>query len=215
MVLAVTVRVRDSGLPWWQEIPLTILACVIAFGVLYLLYKLVMLPSARRFTKRVNAVETAAGDDPVFRAATVKATAASLFSDVQSAWDAGDRARLAGLSDPELMADWAGRMDADAAAGLRYRVQILRRPRVDYVGLVDKPGDDCDYVRVRIRAKLRCYYEKPDGSHQALKQHEPDKMDIEEYWTLSRHNHRWIVYSTRNADHGPEFLAEDIVGPAR
>ncbi len=36
----VPVRVPDSGLPWWQEVPLTILGCAIAFGILYLLARL-------------------------------------------------------------------------------------------------------------------------------------------------------------------------------
>jgi predicted lipid-binding transport protein (Tim44 family) len=213
-VFGVRVRVPDSGLPAWQEAILTAIGCAIAFAILYGLYKLTELPAARRMRRRVGAVEAAAGDHPVFGAATVRAAAASLFRATQAAWDAGDRYALAHISAPELLADWFVRMDANAAGGVRYRVEVLKGPEIDYVGLVDEPGDGGDYVRVRIRARLRCALERPDGSRRPLPEANGSlKLPIEEYWTLARRDGEWIVYSIRPADHGERFLGEEIVGP--
>jgi hypothetical protein len=36
----VPVHLPDEGLPWWQVLPLTLLGCAIAFGILYLLARL-------------------------------------------------------------------------------------------------------------------------------------------------------------------------------
>ena len=213
-MFGVRVRVPDSGLPAWQEAILTAIGCAIAFAILYGLYELTQLPAARRMRRRVGAVEAAAGDHPVFGAATVRTAAASLFRATQAAWDAADRDALARISAPEILADWLARLDGNAADGIRYRVEVLRGPEIDYVGLVDEPGDGGDYVRVRIRARLRCGFEQPDGSWRPLPEAAGSlKMPIEEYWTLARREGEWIVYSIRRADHGERFLGEAIVGP--
>jgi hypothetical protein len=39
--VVVPVHVPDSGLPWWQQALLTVLGCLIAFGLLYLLSRLI------------------------------------------------------------------------------------------------------------------------------------------------------------------------------
>lgn len=213
-VLGVGVPAQDYGLPWWQETGLTVLGTLVAFGILYGLYRLAMLPGARRFSKRVAAVEAAGGDDPVFGAATVKAAATSLFHEMQSAWDAGDRHRLATLSDPAAMAEWTPRLDAAEAEGERHRVAVLKGPQVDYVGIRDHEADGGDYVRLRVRAKVRCYLEQPDGERRPLPEAKgAQKLSLDEYWTLSRRGPEWIIYSTRPAEYGPGILAEEIVGP--
>jgi predicted lipid-binding transport protein (Tim44 family) len=213
-VFGVRVRVPDSGLPAWQEAILAAIGCAIAFAILYGLHGLTQLPAARRMRRRVGAVENAAGDHPVFGAATVRAAAASLFRATQAAWDAADRDALARISAPELLADWLARLDGNAALGIRYRTEVLNGPEVDYVGLVDEPGDGGDYVRVRVRARLRCGLEQPDGSRRPLPEARGSlKLAIEEYWTLARRDGEWIVYSIRAADHGERFLGEEIVGP--
>lgn len=213
LVLGIYVRVRDSDLPWWQQIPLTVLGCLIAFGILWLLYKLVMLPAGRRLRRRVKAVEAAGGDDPVFGATAVKEAARALYTEVQAAWDAGDRGALATICHPDLLADWVRRMDENLAAGVRYRVEIAKGPKVDYIGLADKPGSDEDYVRVRVRARLKERLEPLEGSQAAARPQPATTLDIEHYWTLSRHNYRWIVFSTRDQSHGSAMLKEEIIAP--
>lgn len=60
----------------------------------------------------------------------VQAAATRLFADMHTAWDAGDRARLQQLSDPDLMADWAKRLDSFRAKGKRQRVKVVKGPKL-------------------------------------------------------------------------------------
>jgi hypothetical protein len=98
--LGVFVDVQNSGLPLWQEVPLTFLGCGIAYGLIFGVVALVRLPGKRRLRRRVHAVEAAAGDGPVYASAVVCAAGPRLFGEVQAGWDARDRDRLAHISDP-------------------------------------------------------------------------------------------------------------------
>ncbi|MGO9976205.1 MAG: TIM44-like domain-containing protein [Solirubrobacteraceae bacterium] len=213
MVLAVGVYVPpvpDSGLPVWQEVPLTILAVAIAFGLMYGVLALSRLPAQRRLRRRVQAVEAAAAESSVYGPAVVYAAAARLFGEVMAAWDAGDRERLRGLSDPDLMSDWTKRVERYAAAGGRYRVEVLTGPRLGYVGLLGDRGQ----VRVRVRAKLRRALELSSGKRRALPEDKGrQRVAIEEYWTLSRSDGEWILWSTRDAGFRAEYSTEPIVPP--
>ena len=216
MLLGITIRVRDSGLPEWAEVILAAFGVLLAFGILYGLYELTQLPRKRRIRERAQAVEAAAGDDPVFGAAVVREAATRLFLGCFEAMDSGDRARLARLTHTWLYDDWIADIERVESEGGRYRVEVRKGPRVDYVGLVDKPGEDGDYVVVRVRAKLRRQRERENGSRLELPPGDVNASgEIEQYWTLTRQDGAWIVYSTRSAAVGEgEFLAEEIVGPS-
>ncbi len=214
MVLAIGVYVPpvpSSGLPVWQEVPLAILGAAIAFGLMYGVLALSRLPAERRIRRRVQAVQAAGAESPVYGPAVVYAAAARLFGEVMAAWDAGDRDRLRGLSDPDLMSDWTRRMDGYAAADGRYRVKVLKGPRLGYVGLLGDHGQ----VRVRVRAKLRRALELSDGKRRALPEDRGrQKVAFEEYWTLSRSEGEWILWSTRDARFRTKCSTEPIVPPA-
>jgi predicted lipid-binding transport protein (Tim44 family) len=202
------VPVHDPGLPLWQVVPLTLVGAGIAFGILLGFGKLIKLPGERRLRKRVRAVEAAAGDGPLYGPTVVYAAATRLFNEVQAAWDAGDRERLARISAPELMSDWIKRMDGYAAAGGRYRVAVQSGPRLDYVSLLA----DREQVRLRVRAKLRRGLEMPDGKRKALPGGRPSqKVTLEEYWTLARSGGDWILWSTRGPGLRAQYSAEPVV----
>ena len=77
------------------------------------------------------AVHAAAGDaGPYSPERWCGARRARLFADTQTAWDVGDRARLRRLSDADLMADWAKRLDSYQANGKRQRVKVVKGPKV-------------------------------------------------------------------------------------
>jgi hypothetical protein len=202
---------NNSGLPLWQQVPLTILGVGIAFGLIFGLLALFKLPGERRLRRRVRTVEAAAGDSPVYGPAVVCAAGARLFGEIEAAWNAGDRQRLARVSAPDLMSDWTKRMDGYAAAGGRYRVDVLKPPRVDFVGLLADRGQ----VRLRVRAKLRRALELSNGKRRALPEDRGrQKVAFEEYWTLSRSGGEWILWSTRNARSRAEYSTEPIVPEA-
>jgi predicted lipid-binding transport protein (Tim44 family) len=209
-VVAVYIHVNDSGLPIWQVVPLTILGCAIAYGLIWAVIALASLPGERRLRRRVRAVQAAAGKPPPYGAAAVAAATERLFKEVHSAWDAGDRERLSRVSDPDLMADWVKRLDGYAADGKRQRVQVLDGPRLDYVSLLADRG----LVRLRVRAKLRRGFEprRAKAKERAgRKRAVGAKVAFEEFWTLSLSGSDWILYSTRPRRFRAEYTSEPIV----
>jgi hypothetical protein len=209
-VIAVYVNVGNPGLPIWQVVPLTILGCGIALGFIWAVIALVRLPGERRLRRRVQAVETAAGTSPPYGVAAVEGAAERLFTEMHSAWDAGDRERLTRISDPGLMADWNKRLDGYAADGKRQRVGVLGRPRLDYVSLMADRG----LVRLRVRAKLRRGFEPANGDQLPVQKRPVGvKVAFVEFWTLSRSGNDWILCSTRPAPFRTEYASEPIVPP--
>lgn len=207
----VYVPVNDPGLPIWQVVPLTLLGCAIGLGLVWCLVALIGLPGERRIRRRVETVEAAAGSDPPYGVASVEGAAERLFEEMHSAWDAGDRQRLARISDPDLMAGWVRRLDDYAAKGKRQRVSVLARPRLDYVSLLADRG----LVRLRVRAKLRRGFESTDAIPQR-EQKRPvgSKVEVQQFWTLCRAGDDWILYSTRPPRLFAEYTHEAIVPPA-
>jgi hypothetical protein len=74
------VQVHASGLPLWQEVPLTILGCVIPFGLIFGVLAMTKLPGERRLQHRLRPVEAAAGEDAVYGPQAVHSAAARLFA---------------------------------------------------------------------------------------------------------------------------------------
>jgi predicted lipid-binding transport protein (Tim44 family) len=207
--------ITRTDLPQWVQMIAVLLGLAIAIGILY---ALVTVPAARRLRRRVAAVEAAAGDDPVFGREPVRAAAVSLYRAVYEALSAGDRSRLATLCDDNMLAYWEGRLDTYERDGWRYRAEVLKGPKVDYIGVMDRPGHDDDWVCLRVRGSLRHNLEDADGRRRSL----PEipgrrRVAVDEYWTLRRRDGRWIAsgmdtYPVGNAN---RYLTEDFVGPQR
>src|SRR5881227_2140120 len=77
----------------------------------------------RKTAQRERRVELAAAEaaeeDPAFAPDSVKPAAAELFTRIQHAWDAGDRAALKRLVAPDLEAEWERRLDDFERRGWR------------------------------------------------------------------------------------------------
>jgi predicted lipid-binding transport protein (Tim44 family) len=169
--------------------------------------------SARRRTRlRERRVELAAAeaaeDEPAFAPANVRGQVASLFRQVQAAWDAGDRARLRGLVAPELLAEWERRLDDFKRRGWRNRVELLGPPRVEYVSLRHSGGDR---VTCRIEAKLRDYVQDAHGHRIKRKGRLTETVPIREFWTLARRGRCWVLQSVEQGAEGAHALDEPLV----
>jgi predicted lipid-binding transport protein (Tim44 family) len=168
-----------------------------------------------RTAKRERRVELAAAeaaeDDPAFAPDVVKPAAATLFADIQAAWDAGNRSRLARLVAPELLVEWERRLDDFARRGWRNRVQLLDTPSVEYVGLTHRDDPTNDRVVVRIEAKLRDYVEDFHGNHVKRLGHMGETTRVREFWTLGRRNNHWVLVSIEQGAEGSHALQEPIV----
>jgi len=204
--IGVFIDVSNSGLPLWQVVPLTVVGCGIGLGIVFGVAALFRWPAERRLRKRVHAVEVAAGDSSVYGAAVVYAAGTQLFSEAQAGWNARDRDRLARISAPDLMSDWSNRMDGYDAAGQRYRAEIIKGPRLDYVALLA----DREQVRLRVRAKMRRSLETK-GKRKTLPGDNGRQNNFEEYWTLARSGGEWILWSTRSHRSRATYTTEPIV----
>lgn len=200
---------------------------LIGLVVLYVLFTR-LAPSARGFGKtggagraarrrtavRERRVELAAAEaaeyDPVFAPDLVKPAAAHLFTEIQAAWDAGDRRRLATLVGPDLLAEWERRLDDFQRRGWHNRVKPVGEPRVEYVGLTHR-GDERDRVVVRVEAKLRDYVEDRFGHHVKRIGRVADTVRIREFWTLGRTHGRWVLLSIEQGTEGTHALEDSVV----
>ncbi len=158
-----------------------------------------------------RAAAEAAEEDPAFAPDEVKPAAAKLFTDIQRAWDAGDRVRLRGLVAPGLMAEWERRLDDIDRRGWRNRVEVIDQPKVDYVGLHNAGDDSGDRVVVRIRARLRDYMQ--DGYGQRVRRTDSltDTSSVHEYWTLGKRENHWVLVSIEQGAEGAHALTDEIV----
>ena len=167
-------------------------------------------PAARRRTRRRErrvelAAAEAADEDPAFSPGVVRGEAATLFADVQSAWDRRDRLGLRQLVAPGLLAEWERRLDDYDRRGWHNRVQLVGAPKVEYVAL-KRPS-----VVVRIEAKLRDYVEDQYGNHLKRVGRLGETLRVREYWTLARRNDHWILESIEQGGEGTHALDERVV----
>lgn len=200
---------------------------LVGLVVLYVLFTR-LAPSARGFGKtggkgraarrrtavRERRVELAAAEaaeyDPVFAPDLVKPAAAHLFTEIQAAWDAGDRRALARLVGPALLAEWERRLDDFQRRGWHNRVKPVGEPRVEYVGLTHR-DDERDRVVVRIEAKLRDYVEDRFGNHVKRIGRVTDTVRIREFWTLGRTHGRWVLLSIEQGSEGTHALEDSVL----
>jgi predicted lipid-binding transport protein (Tim44 family) len=171
----------------------------------------------RQVSQRQRRVELAAAeaaeDDPAFAPVNVRAAGAKLFTEIQGAWDAGDRVALRRLVAPDLFAEWERRLDDFDAKGWRNRVKPMGAPTVEYVGITHRGDLASDRVVVRIEARLRDYVEDRFGNHIKRSGRLAEVVPVREFWTLGRRNAgaNWILISIEQGAEGEHALHEQIV----
>jgi predicted lipid-binding transport protein (Tim44 family) len=177
----------------------------------------------KRVSQRQRRVELAAAeaaeDDPAFAPDRVRAAGAELFTDVQAAWDAGDRIRLRGLVAPDLLAEWERRLDDFDRKGWRNRVQPVGATTVEYVGLTHRGDLEHDRVVIRIEGRLRDYVEDRSGNHLKRAGRLGEVVRVREFWTLIRRGggagaagtDGWVLVSIEQGAEGEHALNEQIV----
>jgi predicted lipid-binding transport protein (Tim44 family) len=169
----------------------------------------------RRTQKRERKVELAAAEaadeDERFDPEHVRTAAAALFTQIQYAWDAGDRIRLRGLVAPSLLAEWERRLDEMDRQGWRNRVQPLEEPKVEYVGLAHRNDPDDDRVVVRVESRMRDYVVDRAGRHIKRRGQFTETVRLREYWTLQQRGDHWVLASVEQGSEGAHALTDKIV----
>ena len=170
-------------------------------------------PSQRERRVQLASAE-AADEDPAYAADEIVASAVALFTEIQHAWDAGDRHRLSTLAGPDLMVEWNRRMDDFDRRGWRNHVELLGQPSAELVGLTRKGDPDTDNVVVRIDARMKDYVVDRRGRRLKRTGRLGETTRIREYWTLQRPHGHWILASIEQSAEGKHTLDEQIVATA-
>lgn len=169
----------------------------------------------RRIRRRDERVSTAsaeaAQDDAYLAADAVKRDAAKLFKDIQSAWTAGSRDRLAKMVGPDLLKEWSLRLDDFDRKGWRNVVKVRTEPEIKYMGLVNREDDSEDRVVVRVEATIDDYVELKGGGRMNANGESDSTRTLEEWWTLGRTQHGWILLSIEAKDEGKHHMDSKIV----
>jgi len=167
-------------------------------------------PSQRERRVQLAAAE-AADEDPDYEAGLIVEKATKLFTEIQEAWDAGDRARLGTLAAPELMVEWDRRLDDYDRRGWRNHVQLLGQPTIELVGLTHKGDPATDNVVVRIDARMKDFVIDRFGRHIKRTGRLGETTRIREFWTLQRPKGQWVLASIEDGKEGKHALDEQIV----
>jgi predicted lipid-binding transport protein (Tim44 family) len=161
-----------------------------------------------------GAVAEAAAEDPAFDPDAIRSKAATLFREVQAAWDARDRARLAALVAPDLLVEWERRLDDFEAKGWHNRVQVVTAPQVDVVQIVNAGADAEDRVVVHVSALMRDFVVATRGRRIPRRDSRKEEVDLDEYWTLGEHGGGWRLESIEQPGEGDHHLtATPIAAP--
>ncbi|MGZ4170248.1 MAG: TIM44-like domain-containing protein [Solirubrobacteraceae bacterium] len=166
-------------------------------------------------SKRERRVELAAAEaadeDPDFAPDRVRAAGRSLFTDIEKAWDSGDRFAMRGLVSPDLLVEWERRLDDFDSRGWHNHVEPIGEPIVEYVGLKRTGDATTDYVVVKIDARVKDYVVDRSGRHIKRTGSLGEVTRIREFWTLQKRGGRWTLASIEQGGEGKHALDEEIV----
>jgi predicted lipid-binding transport protein (Tim44 family) len=178
------------------SLPLPVLFLIVAIVICVLVLPKIGLwwrvrDLTRRRRERLREVELAsaeaAADDEAFEHEGVRTSASELFGAIQIAWSERDRARLATMVAPSLLAEWTRRLDDFDAKGWRNRVEVLTDPVVEYVGMENRTADEEDRVVVHIKVHTRDYVIDKHGNRiQHVGGGGGEYVTLSEYWRLGK-----------------------------
>ncbi|HEU4975316.1 MAG TPA: TIM44-like domain-containing protein [Baekduia sp.] len=190
-----------------------VVALVVLVFILVSAIRAVRYRHRREARQRLTALAAAeaATDDADFDPDTVRAAATALFLEIQRRWSANDIAGLEPLVGEDLMVEWRRRLQDFARKGWHNRVEPKGDPDVEYLGLVNRDGDDEDRVVVRITATLDDYVVDAAGDV-VLKDGEDDRTtQLQEWWTLHPPGERWRLVSIERDAEGRHHLDAELV----
>jgi predicted lipid-binding transport protein (Tim44 family) len=169
----------------------------------------------RRRAVRVRQTELAAAaaapDDADFDPEAVRTAAAALFIDIQRHWSANEIDALDQLVGADLMVEWRRRLEDFQRKGWHNRCEPKAQPEVEYVGLVNREGEDEDRVVVRICASLDDYVVDRHGNT-IMKDGQTDPhTTLVEWWTLHPPGERWRLLSIESEAEGRHHLESELI----
>ncbi|WP_027005489.1 TIM44-like domain-containing protein [Conexibacter woesei] len=166
---------------------------------------------AARVRKAELAAAEAATDDEDFDPENVRREAAALFVSIQEMWSRNDIEGLEEVVGEDLMVEWRRRLNDFRRKGWRNQCTPHGHPQIEYMGLVNREGEDEDRVVVRITASLEDFVIDHNG-RTITKRGDNDTMTrLTEWWTLHPPGARWRLLSIESDAEGRHHLASELV----
>lgn len=157
------------------------------------------------------AAAEAATDDEDFDPETVRREASRLFLEIQRRWSENDADALDAMVGPGLMVEWRRRLEDFSRKGWRNRCEPQGEPVVEYMGLVNREGEDEDRVVVRITAALEDYVVDAGGNTIRKSGESSTTTTLTEWWTLHPPGERWRLLSIESDAEGRHHLAGELI----
>ncbi len=196
-----------------------VLAAFLAFFAFFAFAVISTWLTVRRLRRRLDerdvhvrtASAEAAEDDPAFAADRVTQDVTIMFHAIQGAWDARDEHALSSLVGNDLMVEWHRRLDDFDRKGWHNRVRVISGPDVRYVSMTNRERDEEDRVVVHVAARLEDYVEAAGGMRVLATGDTDTVTDLREFWTLAKHDGRWILMSIEQDAEGGHHLDAPLV----
>ena len=165
---------------------------------------------AARDTEARAGAAVAAEDDAAFDADALTATAAELFADVQTAWDARDEDALRRLIGGDLLEEWIRRLADFAAKRWHNRVVLKGPPEIRLITLINRHDDEDDRVVFHVEQRMDAWVDTPKGKQYANDRTSPATV-LSEYWTMAKHEGGWRLVSIEGDAEGAHHLTTPMV----
>jgi predicted lipid-binding transport protein (Tim44 family) len=153
----------------------------------------------------------AAQDDSDFDPDTVTAAASELFLEIQRRWSENDVAGLEPLVGEDLMVEWRRRLEDFARKGWHNKVTPAGPPRVEYLGLTNREGEDEDRVVVRITATCQDFVIDSGGATILKDNSTSTTTTVAEWWTLQPPGKNWRLLSIEQLMEGDHNLDSPLI----
>jgi predicted lipid-binding transport protein (Tim44 family) len=166
---------------------------------------------AARERATMLAAAEAATDDEDFDPDTVRRAATALFVDIQRMWSANDVEGLEQVVGPDLMVEWRRRLHDFRRRGWNNRCEPQGEPAVEYMGLINREGEDEDRVVVRITAAMQDYVVDRGGNVVTKKGENDTTTTLTEWWTLHPPGACWRLLSVEAEAEGRHHLEDELI----
>ncbi len=152
----------------------------------------------RRSRQAENAALEASLEDEAFAPAEIRGIVNEILAVAEMLWS-GRSPAVTARPDAPVIRVWAQSL----AEGLGDGVRLVEVPSVDFLRVINRPGEGEDRVVLRIR--LRLHREQRESLA------DPHTVTVDERWTLGRAAGRWTLRSVDSDPLAPAVLAGRLV----
>jgi len=156
-----------------------------------------------RATRAHYAAVEAAEDDPIFSPDEIDRAVIEVVALADGLWRSQVIGTLDDRPDARLVRAWARSWQ-----WLGDGLEVVAKPSIDLIGVVNRDDEDEDRIVLRVRLRIDCKY--PKGGRLG-----PHHVHLDQRWTFRRSSTRWVLVSVSGDPlAGPVLTAPLIPNPS-